>query len=289
MSHAGWSIRVAPKQGAAILNCMYEGLDILRPTPADWMNNPDMLRASYFPLAPYSNRIKDGTFQFNGREQSLTWDQSKRAHPLHGTAWQSDWQVTEHGQDHIRLMTRHTMRDDNWPWKFKLVHTLKVDTNGLHLSLSLTNEDTEAMPSGLGFHPYFANTKETELQFLADKVWLTNAENLPKALASIPDEWDFSTSKPIADTRLDNCFQNLQFPAYISWPKSRRRLRITGSPNLTHAVIYLDAETNSACFEPVTHMNNGLNWMHENVETGIQILNPGETHSADVRLKVENL
>lgn len=288
ISKSGWALRIAPSLGANILKCSFQGEDVLRAAPNDWLNNPDPLAASHFPLAPYSNRIEDGTFEFDGKLHTLIQDPGLQKHMLHGTAWRSPWQVINHREDGIALTNRHGERNGKWPWKFSLCHTIQIKKTGLHLTLSVTNDDEVAMPAGLGFHPDFAGAEHINLQFKADKVWMCDTECLPTHAIDIPKNWDFSDSKSMANIDIDNCFSGLKLPAFLIRKDTGRILKIQGSSNLTHAVVYCHAQSRSACFEPVTHLNNALNKPGGCQDTGIKTLNPGDTHFAEMILTIEN-
>ncbi|RKQ71156.1 aldose 1-epimerase [Litorimonas taeanensis] len=288
IAHGGWSLQLAPSHGAAILSCQYNGRDILRPAPPDWFQTPNPLMTGHFPLAPYSNRIENGTFQFKGRNHVLSWDKLEQPHPLHGTAWQSKWDVVQSDVKKVTLQMCHAQPSQTWPWRFTASHSLCASEDGLHFTLSVTNDDTQSMPSGLGFHPYFATHDTAELQFQSRHVWMSNDDKLPVRLAKLPEAWDFTRAKTVSKVSVDHCFTGLKLPAYFNWPQAHQRVCIQGSKNLTHAVVYLDNPTKAACFEPVTHMNNGLNWRHEHADTGIEILNPGETQTAEMILSIED-
>lgn len=287
-TYGGWTLRIAPRHGASIVACKHEGLDILRPAPQDWLTRANIFDVSHFPLAPYSNRIENGKFSFKGQRHHIISDQEDDPHALHGLAWHAAWEVTDTSQNQITLATRHMHPNKSWPWRFSLVHKIQASAGALELKLSMTNEDTDPMPSGLGFHPYFANTLQAELEFKAANVWIAGDDKIPNALRPIPESLNFSSQKPALGIDIDNCFGGLQLPAFLSWRDRQRKIRIDGSTNLKFAVIYSDSETGSLCFEPVTHMNNGVNWMDKNVETGVKILNPGETQHVSMILTLED-
>lgn len=81
------------------------------------------------------------------------------------------------------------------------------------LSLNLTNRSDTAMPSGLGFHPYFPRDTDTSLRMVTGPVWLADATQLP-ARPAAPDHFlDWSDGAAVADAPfIDN--------AYEGWPGS---------------------------------------------------------------------
>ena len=69
---------------------------------------------------------------------------------------------------------------------------VRLTPNTLQLELSVRNDDTRAMPSGLGFHPFFPLTPETHLQSDWKGMWKMSADSLPTELGPVPPEADFS-------------------------------------------------------------------------------------------------
>ena len=49
----------------------------------------DVLESACFPLVPYANRIRGGSFQCDGREVRLSTNLPGDASPLHGQGWRA--------------------------------------------------------------------------------------------------------------------------------------------------------------------------------------------------------
>ena len=73
--------------------------------------------ASCYPLVPYANRLRDGTFQFRGRSIRLPPNVPGQKHPLHGQGWLASWRVTEKGPASAELSFTHLAGD--WPWDYE--------------------------------------------------------------------------------------------------------------------------------------------------------------------------
>jgi aldose 1-epimerase len=58
-------------------------------------------------------------------------------------------------------------------------------------------------------------------------------------------------------------------------------LEISGSPELSAAVVYVRSGADGFCFEPVPHINNALHL--RGYEPGMPIVAPGGTFSARIR------
>src|SRR5262249_47411364 len=57
------------------------------------------LAMSSFPLVPYSGRIRDGRFSFQGRNVVLPLNFLPESNSIHGQAWQVPWQVVHHDKE----------------------------------------------------------------------------------------------------------------------------------------------------------------------------------------------
>jgi aldose 1-epimerase len=113
----------------------------------------DAVDTASFPLVPFVNRIRGGSFDCDGRTVTLTPNMANDASPLHGQGWRAAWQVVEAGDDHATLSFHHTAGE--WPWDYEAVQRFALDEHGLSIELSCRNLSPERMPCGLGFHPYF--------------------------------------------------------------------------------------------------------------------------------------
>ena len=76
-----------------------------------------VLDASSFPLVPYVNRIRGGSFQFRGREISLKPNMPGDPSPLHGQGWLNPWKV-ESASKHNAVLTYHHEAGE-WPWSYE--------------------------------------------------------------------------------------------------------------------------------------------------------------------------
>src|SRR3546814_5231035 len=65
------------------------------------------------------------------------------------------------------------------------------------MRLTLRNIGDEAMPAGLGFHPYFQADEDSSLQFQADRLWLAAADLLPVREVAADALGDWSAGAPV--------------------------------------------------------------------------------------------
>lgn len=85
---------------------------------------------------------------------------------------------------------------------------------------------------------------------------------------------------------LDNGLYGWRGAAEIRWPSAGRALRVTAEPQTEFAVLYTPEGKRYFCFEPVTHQTDAHNRRLDGVgDTGLILLEPGESQSLTMRLK----
>ncbi|WP_371395937.1 aldose 1-epimerase [Fretibacter rubidus] len=277
-------LTLSPDSGAAVLRFTHDGQEMFKSVEAGWKAARDPLKTSCFPLIPYSNRIRDGRFHFGGEDISLEFHETDHGHALHGLGWVRPWTVTQQSERDCVCSLNHTA--DIWPWAFHATQSLELSDGRLSMTVSITNESSAGMPAGIGTHPYFPNKKNARLQFNASGVWLSDEAALPTIHAAIPEPWDFTQARKLKDVVVDNCFTGFSGQASIRWDNARYGMDISADEVLGFAVVYVPEEQDYFCFEPVSHMNDAVNFEGKTKATGLRVLSPGETVSATTNFTV---
>jgi aldose 1-epimerase len=244
-------------------------------------------------MVPYSNRIENGAFTFEG--QMIQLEHGER-HSIHGDVHARPWRVVEASAERLTCAFRSVDHENvNWPWPFEVEAGYRLEENVFSSRLALWNRGSTAMPAGFGWHPFFtrALTREGEPVHLCFKVAGVypdaNDNRIPSGPAQpLAPEQDFSTEKPLdPDQFLDCCFQGYDGNGSIAWPESGVRLSFNCSPECQHLVIY-NPPFPIFAVEPVTNANNGVNlyaagWRN----SGVVTLAPGECLTAQFNLRVD--
>lgn len=258
---------------------------LLRPSPKPLARSSD---ASSFTLAPYSNRVRDGVFGFEGVTYRL---QHPEKHAIHGDVRDRPWRVVTASREEARLELRSAdFADFNFPFPIVCSARFALEGADLTMSLRVENAGSERMPAGCGFHPYFrrslgaAETPELEMRVAGVYPGTTPLpEGAPVPLA--PGQ-DFSCRSPLPEG-LDHCFAGWDGRARIRWPASGVAVEVAAAPPLSHLVLYTPPGEPFFALEPVTNANDGFNLLTAGVPgTGVLILAPGEALDARVRLRV---
>jgi aldose 1-epimerase len=255
-------------------------VDFVRPTAARTLAERKVRGTSGYPMVPYSNRIGDGRFVFQGRDVALATNSDVSTHPLHGLGWLHPWEVAEATPQRAVLALSHVPAgptDAEWPWSFEARQTFDLDDKRLSWSLALTNRDAQPMPAGFGMHPFFPKTPRTEVRFAADGVWRNDERMLPMSRTGVPAEWDFRNARPVAELAVDNCFAGWSHTADIAWPELGWCLALAADEMFGHLVVYTSPARDSIAIEPITHVNNAVNLAAQHADTGLVVLAPGAT------------
>lgn len=281
---------LAPELGGAIAALRWRGNDILRPLPDGGEQRANL--SGCFPLVPYSNRIAQGRFRFQGQQVALEKNFGDHPHPLHGNGWLSAWEVTAQKPESLTLSLHHpaTGRSfEHWPWPYKATQVFTLTENGLHVTLTLCNLAQHPVPAGLGFHPYFADAAHCEVQFNAEKVWLNNDDSLPAREVTTPECWNYAHFRPPVPASVDNCFTGWNGHAAVRWPQRNILARIF-SPDACNAVFFTPvAGKNFVAIEPVTHINNAIHLLPaDGSSQAMNLLAPGESLSVTLHIEVSD-
>ena len=279
---------VAPGVGGSIVRYRWVdgagGHDWLRPATDSDLASGSAERLACFPLVPFSNRIRDGRFEFDGREVRIPLNQWPQPHAEHGHGWQAAWTVVDRAAHRLTLEYNHAA--DLWPFPYRAVQDFALTDDALRVTLSVENLGSLPMPIGLGLHPYFPRTKHCRLSAQVDAMWATDDEVMPTALTEPDPRLGEGDGLPVDDAALDNVFSGWRGHATIVWPEHRARLSIDADPPLGHLVIYSPAGAGFFCAEPVSHCTDAFNLAAQGrPDTGMLTLQPGAVLPATVRFR----
>lgn len=277
-------LEALPDVGAALANLTWRGKDLVRHTPSGTTNPFD---TGCFPLVPFTNRIALGKFRFGGRDVHLGPNRRGDIHPLHGQGYRAPWAVTDLSQS--RAVLRFVHPAGEWPWSYVAEQTYSVEENRLHIDLSVRNTGEEAMPAGLGFHPYFPRAEDTQFQMDFDGVWLVDETLIPTEPLPVPGRVDWRTTKRVAgEAPTDHCHYGWRSPAFITYPSEGLKLTLSASGIFRWFQIFIPEGQNFFCAEPASHMPDPFNQPVLD-DTGIKVLAPGETLSGWMAIDVAKI
>jgi aldose 1-epimerase len=245
----------------------------------------NVLEAASFPLVPFVNRVRDGSFSFRGRSVSLAPNMVGDPSPLHGQGWLNPWQVDIASGSEAVLSYRH--EPGEWPWAYKAQQHFHLEAGVLSVRLTCRNISDDAMPCGLGQHPYFSCGPKTRIETKVADVWTIDEHVLPVDKVPAAGCYDLS-DRLICGQDLDHGFGGWSGRALIDDPDWPYELELS-SPEARFFQIYSPRTGGFFVAEPVSHANAAMNAPEPDwPELGFRVLEPGEEMRLDMRLEARS-
>jgi aldose 1-epimerase len=295
-------VLLAPEAGgsiAAFTRRWQEGrqrreLHWLRPASATGLAARNPLEMASFPLVPFCNRIRDGRASFEGRDIRMPSNHpgEDATHPLHGLAWRMPWEVM-HAEQGAAELALAVDASEAWPWRFSARQEFALAERVLTVTMTVRNEDTAAMPLGLGHHPYFPHHPGTRITSPAQAMWVADAEVMPLRLDAGGAVDALRQGVELSRLDLDNNFIGWQRSTRIEWPADVhgpvRVLTMEAESPLDYFVLYSPRGRDSFCAEPVSQCTDWLNLLpkYGHGPLGGARLAPGESLQARFTLRPE--
>jgi aldose 1-epimerase len=243
----------------------------------------NVLEAASFPLVPYVNRVRDGSFTFRGRTVSMAPNMPGDPSPLHGQGWLNPWIVEEASESRAMLSYRH--EPGEWPWSYEARQEFRIEEAVLWIGLTCCNTADEAMPCGLGQHPYFPCSANTRIETGVTHAWTIDDKVLPVEKVPASGRYDLS-DRLICGQDLDNGFGGWSGRVLMNDPAWPFELELS-SPQARFFQIYSPPSGGIFVAEPVSHANAAMNAPEPGwPELGFRVLEPGEEMRLDMRLEV---
>jgi aldose 1-epimerase len=286
-------LTVDSDEGAGVAAFFVKQGGALLPIFLDSSKKTHELNCSNFLMIPYSNRVEDGKFTFEGKEHQL---KTPVAHAMHGDVKDRPWSIEKVSKTSVCCsFDFRKFQVINWPWHFSATVEYTLLDNILHSKIILKNESDSNMPAGVGWHPFFSRalTCEGEPVYLCMQVENEYPDANGNRIPSGPPQplaanHDFSKEKELLkDDFFDTCFTGYNGNGTITWPESKVRLHFKCSLNCKHLVMF-NPNMPYFCIEPVTNATNGFNLLAQgDKDSGIVVLAPQEKLTAEFNIIIE--
>jgi aldose 1-epimerase len=262
--------------GGSIAGLWHQDTPILRSTEPDSLARSR--QAACYPLVPYSNRLGNKRFRWQGRDHTTETNFDDNPHSVHGVGWLRPWDVVSHSAVEVVLRYRHEP-DAHWPFAFEALQKFSLTPHSLSVRMTITNTADIAQPVGLGWHPYFPKRERSQLGIEVSDRWEPDATGLPVRKEAQP-----GIEGAVAQMGFDHCFDGWVGSASIRDEKFSLRL----TSNLSRLVVYTPADKAYFCVEPVSHVSNAIR-MSDPAAHGLRTLQPDENFEASMTLEVTAL
>jgi aldose 1-epimerase len=230
-----------------------------------------------FPLVPYSNRIGQRRFHWQGQDIELAANVDE-PNTLHGVGWQRPWEVLSADATQAELRYAHHA-DAFWPFDFEARQRFELTPQALRLRMSVRNTGERVQPLGFGWHPYFTKRPGCRLQARVSQRWEPDPTLLPVRRVA---EDGLDGDVTLMD--YDNVFEGWDGVALVSAPPFSVRL----SSDQPYLVVFAKAVRDHFCVEPVSHLNNAIQQADPEAH-GLRAVAPGQEIAGWMNLDISLL
>lgn len=296
MAGAGHEVRILPQAGFNLYYWTFEGNEIfMEPTDITAFGtkygNPI--------LFPTPNRIKNGEYVWQGK----TYVMEKRGQRvlLHGLVKDEPFTVTklEAGEDCAVCEASIAIAEGDalyagYPFACTLTVRYTLDAAGVHMDVTVRNDDEKELPFGFAVHPYFSKRGDANKVFITvpcKRVYEADEALIPSGRILPADEaktiWDGYHS--VESLYLDNVFRGMTSDMESKVMYEDVIIHISGSDCFRNAVVYTPHDRPGFCIEPQTNATNCINMHAQGLvdESGLMVLPAGKTFACQVHMTVE--
>nr|WP_315592204.1 aldose 1-epimerase [uncultured Cupriavidus sp.] len=230
-------------------------------------------KAGSYPLLPFSNRIREGRFNWHGQQVELPAHPGQ-AHAMHGFGHVRAWTVAEQGDDRILMTLRHEPSGSDWPWPVFAEQSLRLTDEGLDAVMTIRNGGDTTMPVGGGFHPFFARVPGLRIQFDAAHIWPADAGGVATGRSAVGARESFLRERNLPESDFSIYYGGWKRFATLKRPDGAM-LTIRAGEGLDHLVLHAPGGCDFVCLEPVSHVADAVNLAARGWEgTGLRVLEP---------------
>jgi aldose 1-epimerase len=265
-------------------------------------------------LFPFPNRIRDGSFTWEGKAYQLPLNDPSGKNAIHGFPCRKPWRVVGQGADADSAWVTGEFAGaadapearDLWPADYRLRITYRLRGAVLRVEAEVTNPDRVSLPFGLGYHPYFrvplvAGDAPTNywVESSAREMWeledgVPTGKRVPPLAAK-----DLTQGKRFTDLTLDDLFTDLETPASaapgnLCWRAGLRQsekdieVQLLTSPSFRELVLFTPPHRQAVAIEPYTCATDAMNMQQRGIDAGLLVLQPGASWKGVVEFFVPN-
>lgn len=166
-------------------------------------------------LVPWPNRIRGGTYTFDGVDYQLPLSEPSAGNAIHGLGRWARWVAVRH-ETSVVTLALDIVPQTGWPFEVRVDVTYAVHAeHGLGVTVVALNTGTVRAPFGAGFHPYMSTRghqlSEVRVRLPArDRLVLDDAQ-VPvgtQPVAGTP--YDLRRGRRLGTLRMDDAFAGLR-------------------------------------------------------------------------------
>ena len=258
-------------------------------------------------LFPFPNRVKGGTYTFEGATHHLDVNETARGNHIHGLVNRRPWVTEAVGADDVRGAWHRASVDlasdpeiqRQYPFGAKISVTTSLHGGVLVQVTVVENHGTGRLPMGYGIHPWFPVTlggaprEASRVRVPGAAIWeLDNLVPTGRLKPVDGTELDLREWPEIASRELDHVYTAVErradgwTEAGVIYPDEHLRLLVEASPEFREWVIFAPPFRPVVCLEPYTGTTNAINLQNEGVDAGLVVVEPGASWTGEVRFSL---
>ncbi|MEX0713254.1 MAG: aldose 1-epimerase [Pirellulales bacterium] len=300
---SGATARIVPGFG---FNC-YSFQSMTSGVPLELLgSDPDILSGQSKPshsgipiLFPFAGRLRGSHLMYQRRTYPLGSDDGL-GNAIHGFVLNRPWRVIENTPNRAVGEFQASVDEPGlirrWPADFRLTVAYEVRAGSLLSQIEVLNPGDGPLPFGLGLHPYFrlplgpqGRPDDCRLTVPATEYW--QLENMLPTGKRLPADGPRGLAHGLrfGEARLDDIFTGLSYAdgccrATIEDPTNGRMLEVSFSEQFRDCVVYNPPHRDTICIHPSTTVPDAFSLASQGVETGLNLLQPGQMWRAQVEI-----
>ncbi len=217
-------------------------------------------------LCPFPNRVNKGAYTWKDETHQLAINHPSDGHAIHGLVYDKQMNIKKMrgGRFGCQAILEYIHEgSEGYPWKFSLVVIYKLDKRGLQILTSIKNLDSQAIPLGDGWHPYFTlgcNADDIKLELPEVEKIVVDKNMIPTGKFS--SYKSYSTPKKIGKTKFDTGFVVKQKSRYAETKlhgTDRTVVLWQNLPAYRYLQVYIPEKRDSVAVEPMSCMADAFN------------------------------
>ncbi len=235
-------------------------------------------------LFPFPNRIKDATYNYDGRSYKLFINFPNENNTIHGLVFDKEFEVSDIKESDesccLKLSYSYDQDHEGYPFKFILSISYILDQDGFKFTSHIENKSSTHIPIGDGWHPYFKIGDKTvdELSIEFPSLYHIKCDRRGIPIGEKEKYREFNILKPLKNNTFDNCFElmpNKMAQSKIYDEKEGFGFVVwqnMGKKGYNYLQVFTPPKRNSIALEPMTCIPDSFN-----NQTGLIQMAPNES------------
>lgn len=254
------------KRGGAIDELVLKGVQVI-----EFQENVHYQASLLF---PFPNRLKKGSYNFEGKRYSFPHNDIKLPNALHGMVHNKEFIIVEQSDSMAQLKFCYKGEEAYYPFPFNLFITYQLKETALDIAFEAINTGSCNLPCGFGWHPYFYTAKYENAQIKLPRLNQVEIDQLMIPIGRKSPFYTFDTYESVSKHTLDSCFKLKKLGAtnssYLK-PSNVNQIEIWQDENFKFLQVFTPQEKTSVAIEPMTCNIDAFN-----NRDGLKVLAPDE-------------